>query len=455
MYVEYQVTLARTRELLQPDKSFDLEERRLVIGGREATAWFVDAMPKDEVVERLFSHFLSLTPQELHGLTAADFAVRHIPYTAAVPQSDPVLAVEQVLAGQTALLIDGLEAFLIIDLRLYPTRTLKEPEEDRVLLGAHDGFGEAIKTNLALVRRRLRSNKLRVHHQVIGDNSQTDVAVCWLEGTAKQRDIDAVLQRLDGIRLKTLTLGHESLSEALVRPRWWNPFPLFRYTERPDRAAAAVAEGKILVSVDNSPIVSMLPTALPDFSQDTNEYYFSPTVGTFLRWIRTAVLLLSLLLIPIWYTAEIHPSPDRWKIFWELMIAELVLDAVKLATLHTPSSMGSAFGILGTLLLGEFAVKNDLFGEGVLLLMAFQAVATFAQPSFPLGYTFKFYRLLMTIGGALLGWWGFALGFLIMIVTAATTKTIGGEGYLSPFIPFRPQAVWRLLFRRQAHRDNT
>ena len=193
--MEYQVTLAQTRELLQPDKSFDLEERRLVIGGREATAWFVDAMTKDEVVERLFSHFLSLTPQELQGLTAADFAVRHIPYTAAVPQSDPVLAVEQVLAGQTALLIDGLEAFLIIDLRLYPTRTLKEPEEDRVLLGAHDGFGEAIKTNLALVRRRLRSNKLRVHHQVIGDNSQTDVAVCWLEGIAKQRDIDAVLQR--------------------------------------------------------------------------------------------------------------------------------------------------------------------------------------------------------------------------------------------------------------------
>ena len=86
-------------------------------------------------------------------------------------------------------------------------------------------------------------------------------------------------------------------------------------------------------------------------------------------------------------------------------------------------SMGGMFGIIGTLILGEFAVNSGLFGEGVLLLMAFQAVATFAQPSFPLGYTFKFYRLLMTIGGALLGWWGFALGFLIMIVTAATTKT--------------------------------
>ena len=451
----YQQMRERMREILQPDNSFDLEERTLVIGGRQATAWFVDVMTKDEVVERLFSHFLSLSKRDMQGMTAAAFADRHIAYTAAVPQADPALAVEQVLAGQTALLIEGLDEWLIIDLRAYPTRALKEPEEDRVLLGAHDGFGEAIKVNLALVRRRVRSSKLRVHHQVVGDHSQTDVAVCWLEGVAKQKDIDAVLKRLDSITLKTLTLGHESLSEAMVKPRWWNPFPIFRYTERPDRAAAGVAEGKILVFVDNSPIVMMLPTALPDFSQDTNEYYFSPTVGTFLRWMRAAILLLSLLLIPVWYTAEIYPSPDRWKIFGELMIAELVLDAVKLATLHTPSSMGSAFGILGTLLLGEFAVKNDLFGEGVLLLMAFQAVATFAQPSFPLGYTFKFYRLLMTIGGALLGWWGFTAAVLVMILTAATTKTIGGEGYLSPFIPFRPQALRRLLLRRRAHRDNT
>ncbi len=453
--MEFEAGLQQMQSILQPDKSFDLEERRLVIGGREAAVWFVDAMTKDEVVERLFSHFLSLSPNDLQGLSAEDFSQRHIPYTAATPQPDATLAAEQVLAGQTVLLLEGLEAFLVIDLRLYPTRTLKEPEEDRVLLGAHDGFGEAIKTNIALVRRRVRSTKMRVHHQVLGEKSQTDVAVCWLEGSAKQTDIDVLLRRLAAVDLQSLSLGHESLSEALVKPRWWNPFPIFRYTERPDRAAAALAEGKILLMVDNSPIVSMLPTALPDFSQDTNEYYFGPTVGTFLRWMRTAVLLLSLFLIPIWYAADIYPTPDRWKIFWELMIAELVLDAVKLATLHTPSSMGSAFGILGTLLLGEFAVKNDLFGEGVLLLMAFQSVATFAQPSFPLGYTFKFYRLLMTVGAALLGWWGFAAALLVMLITAATTKTLGGKGYLYPFLPFDGQALWRLLLRRRAHRDNT
>ncbi|MBQ8495428.1 MAG: spore germination protein [Clostridia bacterium] len=455
MPTDFEQLTQKMQQVLQPENSFDVEERQLLIGDRRATAWFVDAMTKDDVLERLLSHMVTLTAEQLAGITAEQFAKRHVPYTQATPEQDAQTAAVQILAGQTALLIEGFDAYLIIDLRSYPMRTLKEPEEDRVMLGAHDGFCESVKTNIALVRRRIRSTDFRVQHRVVGSKSHTDVAVCWLEGIAKPEDVQLILQKIERIDVGSLSMGHESLSEAMIKPKWFNPFPQFRYTERPDRASAAIAEGKVLVMVDNSPIVSMLPTSLPDFAQDTNEYYFGPNIGTFLRWVRALIILVSLFLIPIWYTAEIYPTDDRWKIFMELMIAELVLDAVKLATLHTPSSMGGMFGIIGTLILGEFAVNSGLFGEGVLLLMAFQAVATFVQPSFPLGYAFKFYRLLLTVLAALLGWWGFAGGVIILLVTAATTKSIGGEGYLAPFIPFRPAQLWRLLSRRRIHKDNS
>ena len=316
------------RSTLQPERSFDVEERQLLIGDRRAMAWFVDAMTKDDVLERLLSHMLSLSADDLADITPEQFSQRHIPYTQATPEPDAAAAAVQILSGQTALLVEGFTDYIIIDLRLYPARTLKEPEEDRVMLGAHDGFCESVKTNVALVRRRIRSTDFRVHHQVVGSKSHTDVAVCWLEGIASQSDVEQVVQKIERVDVGSLSMGHESLSEAMVKPKWFNPFPQFRYTERPDRAAAAIAEGKILVMVDNSPIVSMLPTALPDFLQDTNEFYFGPNIGTFLRWVRGIILLISLFLIPIWYTAEIYPTDDRWKIFWELMIAELVLDAV-------------------------------------------------------------------------------------------------------------------------------
>ena len=257
------------------------------------------------------------------------------------------------------------------------------------------------------------------------------------------------------------------LNETLARGQWYNPFPKVRFTERPDAACAAIAEGRLILVVDNSPAAIILPTSVFDFVQDTNDYYFPPLVGSYLRFVRNTVFLTTLFLTPLWYWLIRHPEvapdwlsfalirePNRVPIIVQLLIAELIVDGLKLASLNTPNALSNAFGLIGGLILGEFAVNVELFVEQVLLCMAFVAVANFTQPNFELGYAFKLFRLLFLILIALFDGWGLLGGVLLMLLLMVTTRTPTGRGYLYPLIPFNGDALHRLLLRRPVHRDN-
>jgi stage V sporulation protein AF len=343
-----------------------------------------------------------------------------------------------------------------------------EPLDGKVLRGSHDGFIEAVVPNMALLRRRIRDPQLTMEGHKLGTRSHTDAVLCYLEDRVDRALLAELREKLMSIDVRSLSMAQESVAEAIRPKQWYNPFPKVRYTERPDCAAASIMEGSIVLMVDNSPSVMILPTTFFDFTQETNEFYFPPLVGTYLRLLRIAVFLISLFITPVWYLMVSQPGrlpawlaflsspePASLGLLWQLLAVEFLIDVLKLASLNTPDSLSSSFSMLGALVLGDFAVQAGWLGPEVLVYMAFVSVAGFAQPSYEMGYAFKLLRVALLLVTAAFDVWGFALGTIGIVVLLATTKPLIGTGYLYPLIPFNGKALRRLLLREPISRDNT
>ena len=301
----YDLAVERLDDWMRLKYSFDVIGRKMSVGGRRATMYFVDGFIKDEIME----FTMKLTADDLKELSETQtFADRFIPYVE-VDLSDRLDKIATaILSGTIALLVEGYPQVILIDARTYPARSVGEPDDDRVLRGSRDGFVETLVFNTALIRRRIRDPRLTMEILQIGKVSKTDVVVCYLDGRADPKIVEQVKRELEKIDINSLNMGQESLSECLLRRQWYNPFPKIRYTERPDCAAAGVAEGRVLVIIDNTPAVMILPTSLFDFVQDTNDYYFPPLVGTYLRTVRSVVFFLTLFLTPVWYLLMRNPD---------------------------------------------------------------------------------------------------------------------------------------------------
>ena len=464
----YLETVDRLKRKLRVDASFDMMYRDIRVGQRPGALFFVGGFVKDDVMEWMLEYLSKIPPEYVaDGTTAQEFIARFITYVEVSHTADFERVVTQVLSGVTALVVEGIDRVVLIDTRTYPVRAVKEPETDRVLRGSRDGLVETMLFNAALIRRRLRDPALSMEVIPVGSISATDVCLCYLSDRVDKAYLKKVQDRLHSITIPALTMGQESLAECLLRKQWYNPFPRVRYTERPDAAAAAIAEGQIVLLVDNSPAAMLLPTAIFDFSQDTNDFYFPPIVGSYLRFVRGLIFVATLFLTPVWYWLmqnphRIPPALEFIRIeemgpiplIVQLLLVELLVDAIKLAALNTPASLSNALSLVGALVFGEFAVQAGIFASELLAYMAFVAIASFTQPSHELTYAFKLFRILFLLCTWLLHGWGLLLGMALMLVTLVTTRTAVGGHYLYPVIPFDGRALARLLFRQPISRHN-
>jgi stage V sporulation protein AF len=318
---------------------------------------------------------------------------------------------------------------ILIDSRSYPARETTEPQNDRVMRGPRDGFVETLISNTALIRRRVRSTALTMSYFTVGKSSKTDVVLCFMSDRADAQYVKRISERLKEIKTESLTMGHQSLAECLIRTRWYNPFPKIRTTERPDVAAAQLFEGSVLILMDNSPEAMILPTSIFDFMQESNDFYSPPLTGTYIRIVRYLIFALTLFAVPVWYLCYANPTlvPDwfafvlpsetgRLPVLAQLLIVEFVVDGLKMASMNTPDMLSNSLSVVGGLILGDFAVGVGWLIPEVIILMAFVAIANFSQRSYELGYAFKFMRILLLIGVALLGLWGFIGGALMTLV---------------------------------------
>lgn len=464
----YDKTVAELDAAFRLKASFDLLGREVKVGSRRARLYLVDGFCKDDLMEKIMAYFMKATDDVIQGLDdTRAFADTYVPYVETDVVAKRGEFITAVLSGAVGMIVEGFAEAIVIDARTYPSRSVDEPENDRVLRGAHDGFVETIVFNTALIRRRIRDTALTMEAHSAGEKAKTDIVICYMDGKAKPELLDVVRKKIDGIRINSLSMSQQSLIECLVPKQRYNPFPKVRYTERPDAAAASVLEGSIVILTDNSPAAMIIPTGIFDFLQDTNDYYMSPFVGSYMRIVRMIIFALTLLLIPVWYLLTKNPDhipqwldfirieePNSVPVLVQLLIVELVIDAMRLASINTPNALSSSFGVIGALVLGEFAVSAGWFVPEVVLYMAFVALSNFAQPSFELGYAFKILRVVLIILVAFFNLWGLIGGVVLIALLLATTKTVTGQCYLYPLIPFNGPALLGLLIRRPISNKN-
>ena len=465
--VDFDTRTAQLDDLLGVGRNFDMVGREVRVGQRRARLWVVNGYAEDALIERMIGRLLAVgSLKGIPDLAAFLAAYVTVPDAAAVTEvHDMVMGV---FAGKTLLVIDGYDGGILLDAKEYPTRSVQEPDTSKVLRGSHDGFVESIMANAALLRRRIRDPALTLERHQVGGRSQTDVALVYMAGEANEKYLEQLRQKLKAIDVGSISMSQESIAECIVPKQWWNPFPKIRYTERPDVATASIMEGSILLMIDNTPSVMLLPTTLFSFAEEINDYYFPPLIGTYLRIIRLVVLFLTVFITPLWYllvkNGDILPGElefllveDEYfvPLIVQLLLVELIVDILKLASLNTPDALSNSFSMLGALILGDFAVQARWLVPEVLVYMAFVAVAGYAQHSYEMGYACKMVRMALLILIWLWDGWGVAIGVIGVVALIASTKTVVGKGYLYPLIPFNGKKLMRMLRRRPINKDNT
>lgn len=446
-------------ELFQVDKSFDLIYRVVTIGGRAACFYFIDGFCKDEVMEKILEYLYKLTPEQMPE-TAHDFLKNALPYGEIDLISDENALIQRTLSGVPILMIDGYDKFLAMDFRTYPARGVDEPEKDKVMRGSKDGFVETVVYNTALIRRRIRSPKLVMEMNTVGRSSRTDVVLAYMSDRVEPKMLQDIKNRLSKIDIDALTMNQESLAECLYQHKWYNPFPKFKFTERPDTTAASILEGSIVLLVDTSPSAMILPTSVFDIIEDADDYYFPPVTGTYLRISRIIINILAVLLTPTFLLLFMKPEwipeslsfiviedPINIPIFMQLLILEFAIDGLRLASLNTPTMFSTPLSVVAGIVLGDYTVSSGWFNSEIMLYMAFVAVANYTQVSFELGYALKFMRLILICLTAAFHVYGYAAGILITILCIVRNKTISGKSYIYPLIPFNYKQFMRRFCR--------
>lgn len=454
-----QQTMSYMEERMSPDTSFDIVYRVIEVGGRQACIYFIDGFCKDELMMKILQYFISLKPSDMPQ-NVHEMAKRATPYVEVDLKDSWDDILYAVLSGVFALFIDGYDRCILIDSRTYPARGVEEPDKDKTLRGSKDGFVETIVFNTALIRRRIRSTQLRMEMMNAGKSSRTDIVLCYMDNRVDHAFLDKVKRRIEDIQVDALTMNQESLAECLYRCKWYNPFPKFKFTERPDVAAAQVLEGDIVILVDNSPSAMIVPTSIFDIVEEADDYYFPPITGTYLRLSRFIISILTYIMTPTFLLLMMNPGwvpesfrfimlqePPNIPLIAQFLILELAIDGLKLAAVNTPNMLSTPLSVMAALVLGEFSVNSGWFNSEVMLYMAFVAIANYTQQNYELGYALKFMRIINLVLTAMFGVYGYIAAIIIFILSIVCNKTLSDKSYIYPLLPFNPKQLAKRLLR--------
>lgn len=446
---------------LKLKKSFDLLKREILIGERKSYFFFVDGLIDDDFMEKILSRCLSITKEEINETkNTTNFINKFIAHIEVDKENEINKIISNILTGFVAILIDGFDEAIILDIHSYPHREIEEPTKEQSLKGSKDGFVETLTTNTALIRRRIHNENLIFESLNIGNKSKTKVVIGYLDGLAYPDEIKLIKDKLNSINVRSLTMGDQSLVETLTKSKWYNPFPKIKTTQRPDVASSHILEGKIVLIIDNSPNIIILPVSIFDFMQEVDDYYQPIITGNYLRFIRNFTLLYTLILTPLYLLLiEYLDMLPTWIQFIkpdtnyavplaiQFLLLEIAVDSLKLASLNTPGALGMSLSVVGALILGDFAVQTQWFIPDTILYMSIVALGGFAQSSVELGFAIKLCRILLLILTAIFDIWGFIIGLILILLLISTNKTITGKSYIYPIYPFNKNTLMYLLFR--------
>jgi len=369
-------------------------------------------------------------------------------------QSDVYKAFLAISSGMSVILCN--ELIYVVETRNYPTRGVGEPDTEKTIRGSKDGFNENIIVNVGLLRRRIRSEHFKCEIFKVGENSHTDIVVSYLDNKVNKNSLKKIIEKLQNIKIDGLVMSDRALEEKMFKQSF-NPFPLVRYSERPDIVAAHLLKGHIALIVDTSSSVIITPTTLFEHTKHVEEYRQVPSVGTFIRLLRYFAILVSVFLVPLWmltlnndnFTSNIFvklSSDSPIPVLVQIVIVELVIELLRIATIHTPNHLSSAMGLIATLILGQMAVEIGLFQSEILLYCSISSIGGFATPSYELSLANKIIKLLLILLVGFFGSVGFVVGFTLLVILLGAIKTYGMP-YLYPLLPFDYKEFLKVIFR--------
>ncbi|OXM17542.1 spore germination protein [Paenibacillus herberti] len=453
-----EVFVERLKDEVGYKTSFDVIVRQMTFGGKKTAFFMLNGLSNGLIMTEILQRLSFLESDNISTHAVESFMKLYVPAVQVEQEDDWTMMMTSVLSGSTGMYIDGEPTMLIVDAKSFPIRSPEEPALERVVRGSRDGFVETLLMNVSLVRRRLRDPMLRYEILRVGERTRSDVCIAYIDDIVDKKLLEAIRDKISAVEIDGLPLADKQLEEATVK-RGWNPYPLVRYSERPDVVAAHLLDGNVAVFVDTSPSVMILPTSFFDLVQHAEENRQTPFIGTYLRWVRFLGIMGSLLLVPLWLLFALKPEmlpaalsfigpakTSRLPIAIQFLLAEVGIDLMRMAAIHTPTPLALAISLVSAILVGDIAVQTGLFINEVILYMAVAAVGMFATPSYELSLANRVVRLLLIclvavfhVPGLVVGW---TAVFLILVMQRSFNRP-----YMWPFIPFDARGMLKILLR--------
>lgn len=428
----------------------DAVKRKLTVGGEnKVDIYFVymDNMVDKALLEEDTLRYLIYRMDEMPAENQFDYIKEKGLRTADISEVNTINeAVKFILGGDTIILVDGFDKALKVSNRHMANRGVPKAENEVAVRGSKESFSEALYINRVLLRRRIKDTNLKIVQTTVGTRTQTDVAIVYIEGVAKPEVVEEIQQRIrdfvvDGI-------FDSGMLEQLTERNVYSPFPEFQATERPDKAASGLVEGRVVLIVDNSPMVLLLPTTMNSFFQASDDTYSRWEVATAIRILRFLGAFITIAL-PGLYIAVVNYQPELlssalalsfaaaregvpFSVVFEVILMEFAFEMLLEAGIRLPGPMGSTLGIVGGLVIGDAAVSANLVSPMVVIIIAMTAISAFTVPNEAFAAAFRLVRYLIIILSAFLGLYGFVLGFMILLIHLAGLKSFGIP-YLLPF----------------------
>ncbi|WP_400243509.1 spore germination protein [Niallia sp. JL1B1071] len=449
--------------------SVDLVKRNIFfLGNRQVSSvlFYIDGLASIEHVEKVIDAMMYEGNEfvKRNQLMISDLQTlieQHVLMNTSFSMIEEVeKALIAILSGDSILFVDGCHKAFHIQTKGWDTRSVDEPQTEQVVRGSRDGFTENIRTNTALVRRRIRDPELRLETMSIGLRTRTDVNIAYINGVVKKGLVDEVKKRLNSIQIDGIL--ESGYIEEMIADSPFSPFTTVMSTERPDKVASALLEGRVAIFVDNTPFVLVVPTYFWQFLQASDDYYMGFMAGSFFRIIRYIAFIISLTLTSIYvmlvsFHQEMIPTPLAltiasgreivpFPVLLEALLMEITFELMREAGLRMPKPVGQAVSIVGSLVIGQAAVQAGIVSPFMVIVVAVTGISSFAIPNYSASYSIRLIRFPLLIASGTLGLLGFSVMFALLAIHALSIRSFG-ESYLAPATPFQPNDQKDTLIR--------
>ncbi len=432
----------------------DIVKRKFYIGENRDQAVYItyidDMVNRNLIEEEIIKNLIiniRLTPPKGENSNKYSAYINGAVTTADIKSATDIdEAILEVMCGNTLMLLDGLEEILVISTKSFPKRGVDKPETEIAVQGPQEAFAESIRINTVLIRRRIRDTRLKCVQSKAGNVSRTDIALMYMEGIADSKLVNKIKKKLENI--KTDMVYDSGYLEQLLEENKLSPFPQIQLTERPDKAAAELMEGRIVIVVDTSPFVILLPAVLASFYQASEDYYQRWEIMSFIRIIRylagfAAFSLPGLYIAVALYHPSMIPTELALRLAGarqtvpistvvEIIVMELIFEALREAGTRIPASIGSTLGIVGGIIIGQAAVDAGLVSPIAVIIIALTGICSFAIPNIALVSAYRLIKYFIIFTSAAAGLLGYVAGLLLVLVHIASLESFG-VSYIAPF----------------------